>query len=155
MANWCNNVVWFTAGEATIAQLRELFLQMEVKEEQTGQGQLPDFITEKEDWLFYTRWEDEDALYYYTRWSPNLEQLVRIAQHFACGFTCEYAELGNLVYGSATYEYGNLSDVCLAPEDFDTYDYNEQTFRYTFEGEEYEMIEEILEILLERKTANQ
>lgn len=151
MANMCSNVVWFTAGETTMQKLKELFLQMAGKEQATGNGQLPDFITEQQDWFFDTSWEEEDVLYYQTRWSPNLEQLVAIAEHFGCGFTCEYSETGNLVFGSATYGHGNLTDTYLEPEDFEKYDYNEQTDNYCFEGNTFESDYEILEILLERK----
>jgi len=152
MANMCSNVVWFEANETTLKEIRELFLQMAEKEKETEYGQLPTFITEDGDWFFDIRWEDEDVLYYETRWSPNIEVVQKIAEHFKVGFTMEYEETGCLVYGRASFADGMLTDVYLENGDFGKYHFDEETDTYHFEGENYESDGEILEILLERKT---
>jgi len=152
MANWCSNVVWFETNETTLKKIKELFLQMREKENETNCGQLPTFITEDKDWFFNICWEDEDVLYYETRWSPNIEVVQKIAEHFGVSFTMEYEETGCLVYGRASYTDGMLTDVYLENGDFGKYHFNEDTDTYHFEGETYESDCKILEILLERKT---
>lgn len=153
MANWCSNVVWFEANETTLEKIRDMFLQMAEMEKETKCGQLPTFIKEDGDWFFDIRWEEEDVLYYESRWSPNTEVVQQIAEHFGVDFTMEYEETGCLVYGKATFTDGILMDNYLSGEDFQTYRYDEETDTYHFEGETYESDCEILEILLERKIA--
>lgn len=154
MANWCNNVVWFEANETTMQKIKEMFLLMAQKEKETDCGQLPPFITNDGDWFFAIRWEAEDVLYYDTKWSPNIEIVQQIADHYNVDFTLDYEEVGCLMYGKATYADGILTDTYLEQADFDTYQSDEETDTYLFEGETYDSEWEILETLLERKIAN-
>lgn len=151
MANWCNNVVWFEADETTMQKIKEMFLQMVQKESETNCGQLPEFIKDDKDWFFAIRWEAEDVLYYDTRWSPNTEIVRQIADHYNVGFTLDYEELACGVYGKAIYADGILTDTYLEQTDFDTYQLDEETDSYHFEGETYNSEWEILETLLDRK----
>lgn len=153
MANWCNNVVWFEADPTTMQKMKEMFLQMAKKEKETNCGQLPPFVQEESDWFFSVRWEAEDVLYYDTKWSPNTKIVRHVAEHFKVDFIHEYEELGCLVYGRATYADGILTDTYLEQNDFDAFEYNEETDSYHFEGKIYDSEYEILETLLERKIA--
>jgi len=150
MANWCSNSVMFTGEQNQIDELGTLFLQMAEKEKSEERGQLPPFITEAKDWLFYISWEAE-VLCFETRWTPNTEVIRQIADHYGVGFIHGYMETGNLIFGEATYENGILIDVFLDPEDFDQYEYNEETDTCAFKEETYESDMEILELLLDRK----
>ena len=94
---------------------------------------------------------DEGQFQYETKWSPNIEVLQGIASLYKVNFVQDYEEMGNLVYGRATYRDGILSDIFLGDDDFEAYEQNEETDLYHFEGEEYESDYEILETLLERK----
>lgn len=125
---------------------------MAEKEGEENKGQLPPFITEERDWLFNLSWEYE-TLYYETRWSPNIEVIQQVADHYGVGFVHSYAETANLIFGEATYENGELQDIFLEHGDFDQYEFDEDTDTYLFEGEHYENPDEILDILLERKKA--
>jgi hypothetical protein len=150
MANWCSNTVSFTGEQHQLDELGKLFTQMADKEKAENKGQLPPFITEDKDWLFEISWEYE-TLYYETRWTPNIEVIQQIADHFGVGFVHSYCETGNLVFGEATYENGALQDIFLEPGDFDQYEFDEDTDTYLFDGERYESSDEIMDILLERK----
>jgi hypothetical protein len=66
----------------------------------------------------------------------------------------DYEEMGNLIYGQARYYKGILQDIYLEDEDFEQYEYDEETDNYLFEGETYNNDTEILEMLLERKINN-
>jgi hypothetical protein len=62
--------------------------------------------------------------------------------------------MGNLIYGQTIYRNGILQDIYLKDEDFEQYEYDEDTDNYHFEGEIYNNDIKILEILLERKIRN-
>jgi hypothetical protein len=152
MANWCSNTVEFIGEHSQFEQLRELFEAMAGKEKKERKGQLPDFVKNEAGFLFETRWED-GILYYETKWSPNIQTMIKVADHFKVGFRHSYSEPGNMVFGEASYTEGRLIDIFLDDDDYRLYSFNEDTDTYTFENNNYESSDEILEILLERKKA--
>ena len=154
MANWCSNTVVFEGTPEAITAIQELFQSMKEKEEKTEQGQLPEFMEGTNGGYFFNiYWHegDEGQFQYETKWSPNIEVWQGIASLYKVNFVQDYEEMGNLVYGRATYRDGILSDIFLGDDDFEAYEQNEETDLYHFEGEEYESDYEILETLLERK----
>ena len=156
MANWCSNTVVFEGKPEAITAIQEVFQMMKNKEETSEQGQLPDFITEENGGYFFNiYWSegDEGVFQYETKWSPNTETVRLIADRYGVEFTQEYEEMGNGIYGKATYSEGILDDTALTDEDLEQLHYNEETDHYHFEGEEYESDSEILEMLLTRKLA--
>lgn len=156
MANWCSNTIVFEGNEETIQQIQQLFQTMKEKEEQTERGQLPDFITDENGGYFFNLyWNEGDIgmFQYETKWSPNIEIVQKIAEYYQVGFVQDYEEISNLVYGRATFSDKLLTDIYLEDEDFEQYEFDEETDIYHFEDEEYESDSEILETLLERKTA--
>ena len=129
MANWCSNTVVFEGKPETITAIQELFQSMKEKEEKIEEGQFQ----------------------YETKWSPNMEIIQKIAEHYEVNFTHDYEEMGNLVYGRATFYDKLLTDVYLEDVDFEQYEFDEENETYHFEGNDYESDYEILENLLERK----
>ena len=131
---------------------------MKEKEEKTEEGQLPEFISKNNGGYFFNiYWNegDEGQFQYETKWSPNIEVIQKIAEHYEVNFTQDYEEMGNLIYGRATFYDKLLTDIYLEDEDFEQYGFDEETDTYHFEGEIYESDYEILETLLERKIKNQ
>jgi hypothetical protein len=156
MANWCNNTVVFEGKPEAIEQINELFRTMIEQEKKEVFGQLPDFVENKSGRCFFEIYESDTAVFsYQTRWSPNTEILQQIAEHYNVNFTQDYEELGCLVYGRATFSDKLLTDIYLADEDFEKYQFDEEKDKWYFEGETYESDYEILETLLERKIENQ
>lgn len=156
MANWCSNTVVFEGKPEVITAIQDVFQTMKNKEETSEGGQLPDFITEDNGGYFFNiYWNEDDVgvFQYETKWSPNIEVVRLIADRYGVEFTQEYEEMGNGIYGKATYSEGILDDTALTDEDLEQFHYEEETDRYHFEGEEYESDSEILEILLTRKLA--
>ena len=156
MANWCSNTVVFEGNEETIQQIQQLFQTMKEKEEQTERGQLPNFITDENGGYFFNiYWNEGDIgmFQYETKWSPNIEVVQKIAENYKVNFIQDYEEMSNLVYGRTTFSDKLLTDIYLENEDFEQYEFDEETDIYHFEGEVYESDCEILETLLERKTA--
>ncbi|MDV3559500.1 hypothetical protein CMU69_08110 [Elizabethkingia anophelis] len=158
MANWCNNTVVFEGTAEAIEQITQLFKTMAEREQKENCGQLPEFVQDTNGDYFFSISQDNECggvFQYETKWSPNTEAVKQIAEHFKVDFTYEYEELGCLVYGKATFENGTLMETCLDSQDFDSYELDEETDTYHFEGEEYNSEWEILETLLERKIDNQ
>ncbi|MDE5437619.1 hypothetical protein KRE47_08000 [Elizabethkingia meningoseptica] len=156
MANWCSNKIVFEGKYEAITAIQEVFQMMKNKEETSEQGQLPDFITEDNGGYFFNIYwneSDEGVFQYETKWSPNTEAVRLIADLYGVEFTQEYEEMGNGIYGKATYSEGIVDDTALTDEDLEQYQYDEENDRYHFEGEEYESDSEILEMLLTRKLA--
>lgn len=154
MANWCNNRIIFEGKPEKIEQIQQLFKALCEKQKQENCGQLPDFVEDRNGGYFFYIHQDDDItgiFQYETKWSPNIEIVQAIAEHYKVDFVQEYAEMGNGIYGKVTYSEGILDDVCLSDEDLKQYHYDEVTDRYYFENEEYESDCEILEILLTRK----
>jgi len=154
MANWCSNTVVFEGTPETITAIQELFQSMKEKQEKTEEGQLPEFMEVTNGGYFFNiYWNegDEGQFQYETKWSPNSEVLRKIAEKYKVDFTQDYEEMGNGIYGRASYQNEILDDVCLSDEELETYYFDEETDTYHFEGETYESDCEILETLLERK----
>ena len=157
MANWCSNMVVFEGNPEAIEQIQQLFQTMKAREEKEEQGQLPDFVPDTNGGYFFNiYWNDGDkGIYQYeTKWSPNVEVLKTIAEQYQIGLIQDYEEMGNLVYGRATFSDKLLTDIYLEDEDFGNYQFDQETDTYHFEGKDYDSDCEILETLLERKIAN-
>ena len=153
MANWCSNSVAFEGNETALEQVRLEFIKMQILENEENCGQLPEFILDKKRGYFFDiLLEDGGCIFnYQTRWSPNTEVLTQIAERFNVDFILDYEEIGNQIYGVSVYSNNELTEICLEEEDFEQYDYQEETDTYSFEEENYESDYEILEILLKRK----
>ena len=153
MANWCNNTLVFEGHPKAIEQINGLFKSMAEKQKTEDLGQLPDFVQDTDGVYFFDIYQD-DYIQYQTKWSPNTEAVKQIAEHFKVGFTQDYEELGHSIYGKTIFEDGVLTDIYLDQQDFDSFDFEEETDIYHFEGKEYDSEWEILETLLERKIEN-
>ena len=154
MANWCSNTVGFKGTPEAIDQIKWLFQAMATKEQQEQKGQLPDWVNQHNGGYFFDLYSDKDnteVFQYKTKWSPNIEIVQEIAKHYKVDFVQDYEEMGNLVYGQATYNNGTLQDIYLEDDDFEQYEYNEETDKYHFEGKIHESDCDILETLLDRK----
>lgn len=150
MANWCSNYVQLIGTKEAINKVQQLFSEMAEKQEKEGCGQLPDFITEKKDYFFDIRVED-DSLYFETRWCPNVDNMLLVAKQYNIDFSHSYEETGCLIFGEVEYINGILKTYNLESEDFDLFEYDEEKDGWIFENEFYESDYEIKEILLERK----
>lgn len=149
MANWCYNVVQFSGDEQKIKEIDALFNEMSEREKQAREGQLPPFVEADTGYMFDIYVQD-GYISYETKWVPNTAVLVQIADHFQTGFIHEYQEPSMYIYGEATYQEGELSDVSLDDEDINRFHY-EDDIGYVYEGETYESDMEIMELLLEKK----
>ncbi|AZB25278.1 MULTISPECIES: hypothetical protein [Chryseobacterium] len=155
MANRCNNKVTFKGNQASLNQVSDLFRTMIDNESKGKIGQLPDFIQSEYGYFseIYKDETEECSFHYDTRWSPNIEVLWTIANHFDVEFVLSYEESGCMLLGKTFYENEILKDYCLNQSDFQDCSYNEEENNYQFEGNIYEYKDEIMKILLGRKIA--
>ncbi|OYD43649.1 DUF1281 family ferredoxin-like fold protein [Sphingobacterium cellulitidis] len=149
MANWCYNVVQFSGDEQKIKEIDALFNEMSEREKQAREGQLPSFVEADTGYLFDIYVQD-GYISYETKWAPNTDVLVQIADHFQTGFIHEYQEPGMCIFGEATYQDKELVDISLDDNDLELFHY-EDDIGYVYEGQTYESDVEIMELLLEKK----
>lgn len=149
MANWCTNTVFFNGNSNKLEEIEQLFNEMALREKETREGQLPSFIQSTEGYC-HDIYTEDGTIYYETKWVPNTDILVQIADFYQVDFTHEYSELGFDIFGEANYEQGVLKDVRLEEEDFELFETDEQGL-YTFMGTSYEIEEELLFDILEWK----
>jgi len=123
---------------------------MAKREHTTNQGQLPDFVTEETGYLFESEFE-QGILFYLTKWSPNTKAIIEIARHFNVGFKHNYEEYGNQIFGEAVYKNGQLSVIELDHLDLESFDFDPITESHIFEGSHFELIDQIIEMLIFRK----
>jgi hypothetical protein len=71
--------------------------------------------------------EETTVFQYQTRWSPNIEIIQEIAEYYKVDFVQDYEEMGNLIYGQAIHHNEILQDIYLEDEDFEQYEYDEET----------------------------
>ena len=149
MANWCDNSVEFAGEKRQLALAMKLFKDMSSKGSKTG-GQLPYFIDKSQPHFFDIR-IDKSKIFYDTEWEPNNQVLREIANHFKVDFVNNYDQLDNGLYGKAIYDGKVMLDVRLEAADFYSYDFDPGAKVYLFEGETYEYVMPILDLLLERR----
>ena len=154
MANWCQNWVTFQGEESKLKEVKTLFEAMQQKEKSTNEGQKPDFENVVFLYWFFEIYTDElDTIRYDTRWSPNVDDLIKIANHFDLGFEVQFEETVNNIFGKAIYTAGNEEAQFyeLHNSDFELYEFLQDEDTYLYEGEKYECEYEILETIFEKK----
>lgn len=152
MANWCLNTAVFQGESHRIEELRIITERLIDREQLENRGQLYEMVNEKSGYLFEISYED-GILCYLTKWSPNTQVLISVADQLNLSYIHSYEEPGMMIYGRDTYHNGQLVQVMLDNEDFALYEYDEQTEQYEFEGESYPSDEEIIAVLFRRKLA--
>ena len=154
MANYAYNWVNFSGEETQIKKVNAMFKAMQEKQKDTNEAQLPPFMTAPKEGYFFEIQENEtDCISYTTRWSPNVLDLIEIANHFNLNFEVRYEESGNQIFGMAIFTAGNseAEKYELEDSDYDLFSFDEETGMYTYEGEEWESDSEILESIFEKK----
>lgn len=150
MANWCFNLVVFQGESQKIIELERLILAAVKKECKEGKGQLFPMVKADGGYLFEIQYEN-GVLCYMTKWSPNTEVLIALADFLSLSFTHNYEEPGMGIYGQDRYQASKLSEVMLEQEDFEQYELDEGNACFIFQGRPYFEETEILEILLQNK----
>ncbi|MGZ3943320.1 MAG: DUF1281 family ferredoxin-like fold protein [Mucilaginibacter sp.] len=112
MANYVSNSVRFLGDPAKVAEVRQLFLQIEEKQKATKLYHLPDFVKDERGHMLEIE-PNGDWLNYETRWAPNLDLLQEVALHYNLDFIAKYEEPTNWLYGEAIFTNNELHHIIL------------------------------------------
>jgi hypothetical protein len=152
MPNWCSNSVVFSAAEDKLEMIRDLFAEIQQKQEADGRYHLPDFAV-SEDFMRDIEIKPQ-RISFTTRFSPNVSLLAKIADHYSATFVKRYMEMGNGLYGEAGYDYHTLSFVNLDQEEVrKAICYDEQQKSYPHSEQAFEYVGDLLDYLLDNKIA--
>jgi hypothetical protein len=150
MANWCNNYLVLSGTGTAIQNAIKVFRGIEEEQNRTGKYFLAKFITAEG-----SQMADivilENTINYQTRWIPNLEALVQIANYTGVDFISQYDELAMGIIGEATCKGGVFSNVRLDGHDLQAYHYDPGSATYLYNGQSYEDEWSVLMHLLEIK----
>jgi hypothetical protein len=152
MANWCNNSVEVSGDIENVKSLYKVIAEMENRCGKLHEGVIPIIQTQALDSYYFDMhslsdyYEDSFTFQYSSKWSPNLKNLLWLAETFGVTILCQYEEMGNSVYGKAqiTEEYGILT-ADLSEEDIRSckyYEENPDKYLNEYTEEEIEDIEE-------------
>ena len=150
MANLCKNCVLFTGDNSKVEQVKALFEEIQDLQLKTGKWHIPEYITAQNFKMQNIYLEDKNV-YYDTRWYPNLEALLQIADHYGVGFTHHYEEPHQFIHGEATYIDGVYNNVCLDQEDRDLFKFDSKKNAYVLDGMPFEKESEVIQSLLDKK----
>lgn len=143
MANICDNFVTCTGGAANITKFKKVIedgIQFSLKnliatslgvEIQSGYF-FEIYLHEQES-------PNELTFSYSTKWSPNLEDLAKLAQKHKIAMVCEYEESGVSLYGKAIIDrHGFINNEEVDARFIDLLEYNEEDGTYDYDGIQYE-----------------
>ena len=150
MANYCSNSVVFAANEPTLEKIRALFEEIEIKQKDHGKYYLPDFI-KKEGGYMRDIIVNKSRISFETRWVPNTETLMEIADFYQADFTSRYDEITMGIYGETRYDRNSLIMVTLDNEDFRAIRYDKQKNGYPCGEQVFEYEGDLLDYMLEQK----
>lgn len=153
MPNWCSNYVTFSGTKEGLQQVKELFIKMADQCQLLNKGVQPFDTPIQEDYFFdvYINVDSENNYSYNTKWFPNENDLIQIADKFGVDFEVEFSEMGNGVYGKSIYSNLRLITHTLSDLDLDKVEFSEDDEHYIYNGEIFEVQEEALELILEEK----
>jgi hypothetical protein len=110
MANYCSNTAFFLGDQNAVSELRQLFWEIERQQKLTRMYYLPDFVMDGtgyvQDISFNGEW-----INYESRWTPNLNLLVQLAERYQVRFISGFDEMTNGIYGEALCSNGRLQSV--------------------------------------------
>lgn len=147
MANWCNNYL-SVSGKDT-ERVLNLFRGLAFREKLTELGQtLKCFDDDR--YMFNIYVEDNGWVTFETKWAPAGKSIVKIFTKYDVKGFYEYSEPGCQVLGKIVKNENGIQEYVVPQEDFDKIHYNENIESYIFEGDEYEYLSDIHELLLAR-----
>lgn len=150
MANWCSNYVEYKGEEANISSLLEELEELEEKNRKTELGVRP---SEEGDLKYmFELYIDDESFSFESKWSPANDSLQFLAKKYQVTIVNRYSELGCMVFGQWTGDGEIEEDVWLTKEEWElAVPGDEDRSYYTYEGQEYEYEEDILDIILDDK----
>lgn len=150
MANWCTNWVTIEGEEANINSLLEELRELEEENRRTGLGVRPS--EEGNLQYMFELYVDDEHFSFESKWSPANDSLQFLAKKYQVTIINRYSELGCMVFGQWTGDGEIEDDVWLTDEEWElAVTGDEDGSYYTYEGREYEVQEDALVEILDKK----
>ena len=153
MPNWCSNHVTFFGDN--VSKVEKLF-DMLIKEQSTyGLGIRPPWRGCDKNNARYM-FEIQDLGYgvyqFESKWSPTLATMFLIGRRFKVAFEITWEEMGNCLYGSATFD-PSMPDVMMIRDASSThYRWDQDKEVYIYKDEEYESVYDFMEDVIDDMT---
>lgn len=150
MANWCSNWVTVEGKEANVSLLLKELEELEEENRRTGLGVRPS----EEGGLKYMfeLYVENEYFSFESRWSPANDSLQFLAKKYQVTIINRYSELDCMVFGQWTGDGEIEDDVWLTDEEWDlAVPGDEDESFYIYDGIEYEVQEDALEDILDKK----
>ena len=151
MANWCVNWVTVEGKEANISSLMDEVNALSVQANVEDRGVRPSEIGDLR-YMFFIYINDEDSFSFESKWSPSNDSLQFLAKKYQVTIVNRYSEPGCMVFGQWTSDGETEEDVWLTDEEWElAVSGDEDESFYIYERKEYEVQEEALEEILNKK----
>lgn len=151
MANWCVNWVTIEGEEVNISSLMDKVNTLSVKADVEGVGVRPSDEGNLQ-YMFFIYINDDDSFSFESKWSPSNDSLQFLAKKHQVTIVNRYSELGCMVFGQWTGDGETEEDVYLTDEEWDlVVPGDEDGSFYIYKGQEYEVQEDALEEILDKK----
>ncbi len=109
MPNYCSNSVRFIGSEQDVENARQLFKDIGRKQADTDRYHMPDFVTGDDGYMSEIETDaNEGWIIYETRWVPNIDVLLQIAERYELDFIAKYGEPMKGLYGEAVFTGGEV-----------------------------------------------
>jgi hypothetical protein len=150
MPNWCANYTTFKGSKENITSLNDV-INKAIERETAEKSAQTIHSSEVKDGYFFDLYSngiehEELTISYGTRWSPNLDDLALLCKEFGVDAETEFNEPGCEVHGTANvYSDGTYAEEYVEQEFLDLIEWDMDSDLYTYNGEEYEVFEEIIE----------
>jgi hypothetical protein len=154
MPNWCNNFTSFKGSSDKIEALTNAINKAAYTEERYKEGQAIHSENVKKGYFFFIVKDEpneiadgtEFSIRYMTKWSPNLEDLAILCKEYGLDAETEFDEDSCEVYGTAkVYSDGTYNVTYVEQEFLDVIEWSEEDELYYYNGEEYEVKQEIID----------
>lgn len=151
MANWCMNWVTVEGEEANVSSLMDEVNALSVKASIENRGVRPSEIGDLQ-YMFYIYINDGDSFSFESKWSPANDSLQFLAKKHQVTITNQYSETGNMIFGQWSGDRETEENVWLTDEEWDlAVPGDEDGSFYIYDGKEYEVQEDALEEILDKK----
>ena len=100
---------------------------------------------------FQDLWFGEGKFHFGTRWVPDFETLMNVADRFKVGFEVDYSDPSMSLYGKGMYAKHIMVDVRLDIDDYNKIKYDQKADNYEYQNKRYRALERpALEVLRDK-----
>jgi hypothetical protein len=153
MPNWCSNhVTFFGENVGKVEKLFDTLIQEQAKD---GLGIRPPWkACERHEarYMFNIYKNDLCSYQFESKWSPTIATMFLIGRRFKVAFEISWEEMGNGLYGSATYD-PSAPDIMMVRDASSTnFRWDEDKEMYIYKDEEYESVYDFMEDVIDDMT---